>query len=128
MLPELTGAACSDSTGAPIGSAGAWETTVAIASVTSNVPGTVEAAGIARMWETGKREGASRTFEKNRIAALERGLDLKGEATRLRREIFDLRCQSTTEKIADNSRIGKARKDLARVLTEQTSRAKGAKA
>jgi len=54
--------------------------------------------------------------------------DLKGEATRLRREIFDLRCQSSTEKIADNSRIGKARKDLARVLTEQTSRAKGAKA
>ena len=38
-------------------------------------------AGIARMWETGKRDGASRTFEKNRIAALERGLDLKGEAT-----------------------------------------------
>jgi eukaryotic-like serine/threonine-protein kinase len=37
--------------------------------------------GIARMWERGKREGASRTFEKNRIAALERGLDLKGEAT-----------------------------------------------
>lgn len=38
-------------------------------------------AGIARMWERGKREGASRAFEKNRIAALERGLDLKGEAT-----------------------------------------------
>jgi eukaryotic-like serine/threonine-protein kinase len=37
--------------------------------------------GIARMWERGKREGASRTFERNRIAALERGLDLKGEAT-----------------------------------------------
>ena len=54
--------------------------------------------------------------------------DLKGEATCLRRELFDLRCQSTTEKIADNSRIGKARKDLARVLTEQNSRANGAKA
>jgi eukaryotic-like serine/threonine-protein kinase len=38
-------------------------------------------AGIARMWEHGKRDGASRSFEKNRIAALERGLDLKGEAT-----------------------------------------------
>lgn len=50
--------------------------------------------------------------------------DLKGEANRLRRELFDLRCQATTEKVADNSRIGKARKDLARVLTEQTSRAK----
>ncbi len=38
-------------------------------------------AGVARMWERGKRDGASRAFEKNRIAALERGLDLKGEAT-----------------------------------------------
>jgi serine/threonine-protein kinase len=33
------------------------------------------------MWERGKKEGATRVFEKNRIAALERGLDLKGEAT-----------------------------------------------
>jgi serine/threonine-protein kinase len=38
-------------------------------------------AGIARMWERGKQDTASRAFEKNRIAALERGLDLKGEAT-----------------------------------------------
>lgn len=53
--------------------------------------------------------------------------DLKGEATRLRRELFDLRCQLTTEKVADNSRIGKTRKDLARVLTEQNAR-KGANA
>ena len=53
--------------------------------------------------------------------------DLKSEATRLRRELFDLRCQLTTEKVADNSRIGKTRKDLARVLTEQNSR-KGANA
>jgi ribosomal protein L29 len=53
--------------------------------------------------------------------------DLKTEATRLRREMFDLRCQSTTEKVADNSRIGKARKDLARVLTEQTARKSVAK-
>lgn len=37
--------------------------------------------GGAKMWEKGKREGATRAFEKNRIAALERGLDLKGEAT-----------------------------------------------
>ena len=48
--------------------------------------------------------------------------DLKAEATRLRRELFTLRCQATTEKIADNSRIGKARKDLARVLTEHNAR------
>lgn len=37
--------------------------------------------GAAQMWERGKKEGATRAFEKNRIAALERGLDLKGEAT-----------------------------------------------
>jgi large subunit ribosomal protein L29 len=53
--------------------------------------------------------------------------DLKAEATRLRREMFDLRSQSTTEKVADNSRIGKARKDLARVLTELTARKSVAK-
>ena len=48
--------------------------------------------------------------------------DLKAEATRLRRELFTLRCQATTEKIADNSRIGKSRKYLARVLTEHNAR------
>jgi len=51
----------------------------------AGVLGAVLAGGlgavVARMWERGKREGATRTFEKNRIAALERGLDLKGEAT-----------------------------------------------
>jgi serine/threonine-protein kinase len=38
-------------------------------------------AGAGKMWEKSKRDAAARTFEKNRIAALERGLDLKGEAT-----------------------------------------------
>jgi|GEM_PF-406565 len=38
-------------------------------------------AGAASLWERGKREEAGRAFEKNRIAALERGLDLRGEAT-----------------------------------------------
>ena len=33
------------------------------------------------MWERGKRDVSARAFEKNRIAALERGLDLRGEAT-----------------------------------------------
>jgi ribosomal protein L29 len=53
--------------------------------------------------------------------------DLNSEATRLRRELFTLRTSATTEKIADNSRIGKARKDLARVLTEQNARKSAAK-
>jgi serine/threonine protein kinase len=38
-------------------------------------------AGVGKMFEKSKVEAAARTFEKNRIAALERGLDLKGEAT-----------------------------------------------
>ena len=48
--------------------------------------------------------------------------DLVSESSRIRREIFDLRTKSSVEKIADNSRIGKARRDLARVLTERASR------
>ncbi len=48
--------------------------------------------------------------------------DLKTEATRLRRELFDLRSKITTDKVADVSRISKNRKDLARILTEQTAR------
>ncbi len=38
-------------------------------------------AGAGHMWERAKRESSTRTFEKNRIAALERGLELKGGAT-----------------------------------------------
>ena len=38
-------------------------------------------AASGKMWERSKVEAAARVFERNRIAALERGLDLKGEAT-----------------------------------------------
>jgi serine/threonine-protein kinase len=38
-------------------------------------------AGAGRMWDRSKADAAARAFEKNRIAALERGLDLRGEAT-----------------------------------------------
>jgi serine/threonine-protein kinase len=37
--------------------------------------------GAGRMFDKSKAEASGRTFEKNRIAALERGLDLRGEAT-----------------------------------------------
>jgi large subunit ribosomal protein L29 len=40
----------------------------------------------------------------------------------LRREMDDLRVQQVTQKIEDNSRFGKNRRDLARLLTEQTAR------
>lgn len=46
------------------------------------------------------------------------------EVKRLRRELFDLRSQAVTEKITETSRFGKIKKDIARLLTEQTARAK----
>lgn len=45
------------------------------------------------------------------------------EVRRLRRELFDLRSQAVTEKITDTSRFGRIKKDIARLLTEQSSRA-----
>ena len=45
------------------------------------------------------------------------------EVRRLRRELFDLRSHAVTEKITDTSRFGKIKKDIARLLTEQSSRA-----
>jgi len=50
--------------------------------------------------------------------------DLSTEATSLRRRLFDLRRQSVSEKVADNSQFKKTRKDIARVLTETTARTK----
>ncbi len=49
--------------------------------------------------------------------------DLAMEATSLRRRLFDLRRQSVSEKVADNSQFKKTRKDIARVLTETKARA-----
>ena len=72
-----------------VAAAGAAVTTGAAIGVTSNavsggiagvIAGILAFAG-GRLWEKNKRESAARAFEKNRIAALERGLDLKGEAT-----------------------------------------------
>ena len=40
----------------------------------------------------------------------------------LRREMQSLRMQQVTEKIEDNSRFRKIRRDIARLLTEQTAR------
>jgi serine/threonine-protein kinase len=72
-----------------VSAAGAAVVTGAAIGVTSNpISGAIAgliAGGLAfaggRLWEKNKRESAARVFEKNRIAALERGLDLKGEAT-----------------------------------------------
>lgn len=43
--------------------------------------------------------------------------ELHNELERLRRHLFDLRSQSVTEKLEDPTQLGKARKDIARVLT-----------
>ena len=48
--------------------------------------------------------------------------ELDIEATRLRRQLFDLRTQAVTEKIEDTSQFGKIRKVIARVRTEQNAR------
>ncbi len=43
--------------------------------------------------------------------------ELYHELVRLRRHRFDLRSQAVTEKLEDPSQLGKARKDVARLLT-----------
>lgn len=48
----------------------------------------------------------------------ELGLEVK----RLRRQLHTIRSQFVTEKVEDSSTYGKTRKDIARVLTEQTAR------
>ena len=62
--------------GAAVGAAGGW-----LAGALGMLLAGALGAGAGTLWEKSKREAAARAFEKNRIAALERGLDLKGEAT-----------------------------------------------
>lgn len=47
------------------------------------------------------------------------------EADNLRKKLFELKTQSVTEKIQDTSQFNKIRKDIARLLTEQSVRGKG---
>lgn len=49
--------------------------------------------------------------------------ELKQELGKLRNDLYDLRTQGVTEKVEDTSKYGKMRKDIARLLTEQRSRA-----
>lgn len=48
--------------------------------------------------------------------------ELKTELARLRNKIFDLRTQTVTDKVADSSQFVKAKRDIARLLTERTAR------
>ena len=52
--------------------------------------------------------------------------EIAAEAARLRKKLFELRAQTDTEKVKDNSQFRKHRKDLARVLTERSARSKKA--
>ncbi|MHC5003858.1 MAG: 50S ribosomal protein L29 [Planctomycetota bacterium] len=52
--------------------------------------------------------------------------ELQIEVSRLRRKLFDLRSQAVTEKIQDTSQFRKIKTHLARLLTEQSSRAHAA--
>jgi len=54
--------------------------------------------------------------------------EIQVELTRLRGRSFELRTQSVTEKIEDTSQFGKVRRDIARLLTEQTRRRRAVQA
>ncbi|RMH24317.1 MAG: 50S ribosomal protein L29 [Planctomycetota bacterium] len=51
--------------------------------------------------------------------------EITEELGRLRTKLFELRNKRVSEKIEDTSQFGKLRRDIARLLTEQTARAKG---
>jgi len=48
--------------------------------------------------------------------------ELGEEVRSIQRRIFDLRTQAVTEKIEDTSQFRKTRRQVARLLTEQTAR------
>ncbi|MBX3316852.1 MAG: 50S ribosomal protein L29 [Phycisphaeraceae bacterium] len=48
--------------------------------------------------------------------------DLNDKLTDLRHKVYNLRVQAVTQKIEDNSQIGKAKRDIARLLTERRAR------
>ena len=48
--------------------------------------------------------------------------EIQAELVRLRKRLFQLRVQAATEKVEDNSEFAKTRKDIARLMTERTSR------
>lgn len=48
--------------------------------------------------------------------------EISVELVRLRRKIYDLRCQTVSEKIEDPSQFKKTKREVARLLTEQRAR------
>ena len=54
--------------------------------------------------------------------------ELQTELESLLKAQFSLRMQRATQQLANNSQLGKVRKDIARVRTEQVARARNAQA
>lgn len=54
--------------------------------------------------------------------------EITEEIKQLREKLYTLRIQAVTEKVEDNSLFRKIRADIARLLTEQTSRRRTASA
>jgi len=52
--------------------------------------------------------------------------ELKLTVAKLRSQLFEMRTKRVTETVTDTAQFGKVRKDIARLLTEQTSRSKKA--
>lgn len=48
--------------------------------------------------------------------------ELIEEADRLRKRLYDLRCQAITEKLENPRQFGNLRRDIARIMTEQRTR------
>lgn len=48
--------------------------------------------------------------------------EVQAELERLHRHLFDLRAQAVTEKLEDPSMLGKAKRDIARVMTIRRQR------
>ncbi len=48
--------------------------------------------------------------------------ELKVEVARLRKQHYELRTQSVTEKLENPKQLGNIRRDIARLLTEQRAR------
>ena len=48
--------------------------------------------------------------------------EMTEEVARLRKQLFELKCQAVTEKLENPRQLGNIRRDIARILTEQRQR------
>ncbi len=62
------------------------------------------------------------TKSERKVSAL-KDEELGAEVARLRERLMTLKSQSVSEKVHDNSQFGKIKRDIARLLGEQTRRA-----